>query len=137
VLLLHLQNDDVHTVEEFVDKYNLDKDLLKNLLEERRHNIDSLLSRLDKVKSQSVMEGPYEIRPVGSQQEKRPEWGVRLVGQEPIEVHLGIKETIKIAQKALKDGFKHFTVKIDPLTCKVIEMSLPPKIKSTKQEQLT
>ena len=59
--------DDVHNVKEFVDKYNLDKDLLKNLLEERRHNIDSLLYRLDKqennLKSQLVKhglpEGPY------------------------------------------------------------------------------
>ena len=38
--------DDMHNVKEFVDRYNLDKGLLKNILQERRQNIDSLMNQL-------------------------------------------------------------------------------------------
>ena len=50
---------------------------------------------------------------------------------ESIRLHLGNKETIRIAKKALKDGFEHFIVKIDPRTHKVTGMDVPSKIKSS------
>ena len=59
----------------------------------------------------------------------------QLSGQNPelesIRLHLGNKETIRIAKKALKDGFEHFIVKIDPRTHKVTGMDVPSKIKSS------
>ena len=48
--------DGTYNVKEFVDRYNLDKGLLKNILQERRQNIDSLINQLqenDELRSQS------------------------------------------------------------------------------------
>ena len=58
-----------HNVKEFVDRYNFDKDLLKNILQERRQNIDSLIDRLTSRKisevsiGNKVVEGPLHARP--------------------------------------------------------------------------
>lgn len=51
-LLLHIATeintifDDTRTLKEFVEKYNLDKEALRNKLEERKRNIESLIEQL-------------------------------------------------------------------------------------------
>ena len=49
--------DGTYNVKEFVDRYNLDKGLLKYILQERRQNIDSLINQLqenDELRSGSL-----------------------------------------------------------------------------------
>ena len=56
--------DGTYNVKEFVDRYNLDKGLLKYILQERRQNIDSLINQLqenDEIRSQSSGYGVVDI----------------------------------------------------------------------------
>ena len=105
--------DDTSNVKEFVDKYNLDKNLLKNILKERRHNFDWLLYQLYNEHLNSHIE-PHDFQSTtksiqhSSEERADQETMVKFKTPEPVEVGEYFDTTISLEkwEKTLKDAKK-------------------------------